>query len=443
MNRTPARAIRLRLRPPVVRVLLRAIGHALLAALLWAGAGTAGAVAPEPASALAEHEDLYLEAMRAIAEGRHQDASEALSRMVVLEPQHAGAWLDLAIIQCELGRAAEAARLFDAILTRFAPPPEIRDVIVTTRARGCGGKQPDRKLALLIGRGTDTNVNQGASSPTFTFGFGSTAVEAQLLPDYLPRRDQFSVVQADYSSDLTPGGTLASLQFQARVNDRLKQYDAAALVVGLERAAHAGPFGVRGIGSLGLLTLGGKLYQTQALMQARISPDWITLLPAGWSWPQSLQLTLIPGLAHIAYPTLTNYDANATELRAQLTWRLPDAEITASAGHLADFAASRRPGGDRKGWSSTLRASTRIAGELFGELGWSRQTWQSSTSYSPGLIDTVRHQDTQVVRGTLILPVRERQSLQLELRSVNNRENISIFQYRSQQLQLSWQWQNQ
>lgn len=422
------------LRPALVALML-----ALALTLL--DAGSSRAMAAEPV--LAQHEDLYLEAMRAISEGRRQDASLALSRMVVLEPQHAGAWLDLAIIQCELGHVAEAERLFDAILSRFAPPAEIREVIATSRARGCTGQPPGRKLSILIGRGADSNVNQGASSPTFSFGAGGSAVEAQLLPDYLPRRDQFSVLQADYSGELPTSGTTGSLQFQARINDRLKQYDAAALVLGLERSGFVGPLGLRAIGSLGVLTLGGRLYQTQALLQARITPDWSALLPAGWTWPENLQLTLVPGVAHIAYPALTNYDANSTELRAQLTWRLPNAEINASVGRLADFAIASRPGGDRRGISSTLRANSRIAGNLFGELGWSRQTWQSAAAYSPGLIDTLRRQDTQVVRGTLIFPIKAHQSLQLEVRSVNNRENISIFQYRSQQVQLSWQWQNQ
>lgn len=448
----------LRLRPAPVIFALRVKLHvmfnviskrtsqrALMLMLMLLGAASTHATAAEVV--LAQHEDLYLEAMRAISEGRRQDASIALSRMVVLEPQHAGAWLDLAIIQCELGHAAEAERLFEAILTRFAPPAEIREVIATSRTRGCSGQRPSRKLSILVGRGADSNVNQGASSPTFTFGAGSSAVEAQLLPDYLPRRDQFSVLQADYSGELATGGvasgTSGSLQFQARINDRLKQYDAAALVLGLEQAANVGPFGLRGIGSLGVLVLGGKLYQTQALLQARITPDWSVLFPGGWTWPENLQLTLVPGVTHIAYPALTNYDANSTELRAQVTWRLPSAEINASVGHLMDFATAARPGGDRRGLSTTVRASSRIAGNLFGELGWSRQTWQSTAAYSPGLIDTLRHQDTQILRGTLIFPIKKHQSLQLEVRGVNNRENISIFQYRSQQVQLSWQWQNQ
>lgn len=404
------------------------LAFATCAALAAEPGGVATPVPPAP------QQDLYLDAMRSLSEGRQNDASDALSKMVTLEPMHAGAWLDLAIIQCELGHAQEAERLFEAIVTRFAPPPEILEVIASNRLRGCAGWRPTSKLSVLLGRGADSNVNQGASSPTFTFGLGPNIVEAQLLPEYLPRRDQFSVLQADYSRDLNANGTVGSVQVQARINDRLKQYDAAAVVAGIERPFRAGSWGVRGLGSFGLLTLGGKLYQAQALLQARIMPA----LPL----PENMQLTFTPGIAHVHYPTLTNYDANTLELRSQAVWKLPQVDINASVAYLTDFAVAARPGGDRRGWASSIRASKRLGGNLFGELGWTRQTWQSQSSYSPGLIETVRQQDMNVVRGTLVYPIQARQTLQLELRSVRNTENISIFQYNSRQLQLSWQWQN-
>lgn len=401
----------------------------LACALLYGLAGTAFADALEPP------EGLYLNAMRAIADGRQDDASAVLSRMVTLEPQHAGAWLDLAIIQCELGHAQEAERLFDAIVTRFAPPAGILEVVASTRARGCAGWHAGSRLSVLAGRGADSNVNQGASSPSFSFGYGENATERQLLPEFLPRRDQFTVLQADYSRDLTPNGTSGSIQLQARINDRLKQYDAAAVIVGVEHPWRWRDWSVRGVGSFGLLSLGGKLYQAQTVLQARVTPA----IP---SWPENLQLSLIPAIAHVKYPTLTNYDGNTVELRTQLAWRLPQVEFNASAGYLGDFAASARPGGDRTGWSSGLRGTTRIAGGALVELGWSRQIWRSRSAYSPGLIDTIRHQDLQILRGTLIFPIQQGNTLQLELRNVHNAENISIFKYNSRQLQLSWQWQN-
>lgn len=394
----------------------------------------AATTSANPNGETASQEALYLEAMRSIADGRQSDASDVLSRMITLEPLHAGAWLDLAIIQCELGHAKEAERLFDAIVTRFAPPPAILEVITVSRKRGCTGWQPASKLSLLLGHGFDSNVNQGASSPTFIFGSGLNQIEAQLLPDYLPRHDQFTVFQSDYSRDLSTNGTVGTLQFQARVNDRASRFDATAAVATVEHPWRVASWGVRGIGTLALLTLDGRLYQTQTALQARITPK----LPV----TDSLQLSIVPGVTHVDYPTLTGYNANTAELRGVLSYRLPQTEFSGNAGYLADYAVANRPGGDRKGWASGVRINHRFDNGMFGDLGWSRQTWHSETAYSPGLIDTIRNQDMRIIRATLIYPLRTHQNLQLEVRTVRNQENISIFQYNSRQVQLSWQWQN-
>jgi hypothetical protein len=113
---------------------------------------------------------------------------------------------------------------------------------------------------------------------------------------------------------------------------------------------------------------------------------------------------------------------------------------SASLGYLDDHANSARPGGSRRGWQANLLARRALGWGSTGELAYMRQTWKSDSAYLPGLIDQVRDQQTQVLRGTLVYPVTKNQSLQLELRGVRNRENISIFAYNNRQVQLSWQW---
>jgi len=70
------------------------------------------------------------------------------------------------------------------------------------------------------------------------------------------------------------------------------------------------------------------------------------------------------------------------------------------------------------------------------------QNWDSQSPYSPGLIDQVRKQDTQIYRAGLVIPLRANTALQIEWRRVHNNENISLFEYRGQLLQLSLKWQN-
>ena len=142
-------------------------------------------------------ENLYQDALRAVSERRVKDAKAILSQLIEIEPQHAGAWLDLAIIQCELGNANEAETLFDTIVKKFSPAPAILEVIAKHREQGCQlnrNEQINSHLSVLLDRGFDSNVNQGASNPNFSLGSGATQITLPLLPEYLPKKDQFLLV---------------------------------------------------------------------------------------------------------------------------------------------------------------------------------------------------------------------------------------------------------
>jgi hypothetical protein len=377
---------------------------------------------------------LYIDAMRSLNEGRQSDASDSLMRMIEKEPQHAGAWLDLAIIQCELGHAEEAERLFKTIETRFSPPPVIVEVIARQRAQGCKEWRPRVNMSVSVARGLDTNVNQGASNPNFTIGTGTSQVQLELLPEYLPRMDRYTALSGDYLRDLDSNGTVGFVQGRLQQNDSLSAYNTSSLAVGLERPWRVGNWGIRGTGVLAAFGLGGSLYQRQAQAQARVTPPL--------HLPSSLQLSVLGGINHVEYATLENYNSNTWELRTLLNYRTDDVQAQASAGYLVDRAISSRPGGDREGWVANLGMRTRLPYGMAGELGWTRQIWHAQSIYSPGLIDEKRNQDTQVLRGVLSYPIAAHQSLNIEVRAVRNAENISLFQYNSRQIQFHWQWQN-
>ena len=376
-------------------------------------------------------QDLYQEALQSIAEGRKNDASEALTRQVAKEPQNAGAWLELALLQCGLGHADEAERLFAAIEQRFNPPQGILDVINEARDQGCQRWQAIHSSTLVVGRGIDQNVNQGALDPHYVVQ--STGKEVELSADFKPKHDQYTVLSGEYLREVTPNGSMGFIQFQGRHNDSLTQYNSASLFTGIETPYRFGRWTLRTTGMLGLVSLGGRFYQRQAQLQARIGPP----LPL----PNSTQFTLMGGITHTQYLTLTNFDANTYELRGQFTYRRDGLFASAAAGYLVDHAREARPGGSRQGWFSNLLARKTLERGWIGEAAYTRQTWTSNASYLPGFVDQVRDQVTHVLRGTLTYPLNKNQSLQLEARMVRNRENISIFEYDNRQLQLSWQWQ--
>jgi len=397
-------------------------------------AGDVDAVAGPAAAPIASAEELlYQEALQSLSEGRKSDASAQMSRLIGMVPEHAGAWLDLALIQCSLGHTDEAERLFANVETRFNPAREILELIAEARDTGCVAWAPTSSGAVSLTRGVDDNVNQGASNSSFIVQGPDGAVELPLLDDFLPKRDQYTQVGADYVRDVTANGSLGFLQFQGRRYDRLSDYDTASLYAGIESPWRFGRWLVRTTGSLGLSTMGSNLYQRQAQAQLRVTPP----LPL----PPRTQLHLIGAATHTDYATLKAFNSDLYEGRVLVSHHTGSFSATATAGLLSDRARADRPGGNRHGSYVSLNLRQPLGWNTIGELAYTHQTWDSASAYSPELlIDQVRAQRTQVLRASLTYQIGKQHSVVLEARGVRNRENISIFQYNNRQLQLSWQW---
>ena len=382
---------------------------------------------------MARTPDLYQDALQSIAEGRKSDASKTLMRVIEDEPDNAGAYLEVALIQCGLGRSREAERLFAIIETRFSPTRAILDVISNARDTGCDRWQAVSAWTVTAGRGIDQNVNQGATNPNYIVRNNGNQTELPLLSDFLPKHDQYASLGAEYMREISANGSVGFVQYQGRRNDSLSQYDSSSLYAGMESPYRFGRWTMRASGMLGQLWLGGRSYQRQLQMQARIGPP----LPL----PGSVQFTMMGGATRTEYLSLDNFNATTYELRGQLSYRRADWYSSFSLGALDDVSSDRRPGGSRKGMSINMLLRYPIGAKVGAELAYSHQGWDSALPYLPGLISEVREQRTDVLRGTLTYPLGKNQKLQLEGRVVHNRENISIFQYDNKLLQLSWQWQ--
>lgn len=377
--------------------------------------------------------DLYREAMLAITEGRLADAQKALTSLSQEGPHHAGAWLDLAMLYCAVGNAPAAEALFIEIERRYDPPQPILDVIASQRILGCLGWQPKKSALLRLGRGFESNVNQGARSPNLSIGSGSSQIDLVLLPEFLPLSDQFTNLSADVTRELAPGGTTGVVQFQSKNYDKLSKYNTSSLFVGLERPWRWAEWGLRAAGATGFMTLGNQVYLKQTQLQLAVVPP----LPLPGNW----QVGVSESLSLISYPTLTSFDARWWETRGTLTYRGVESTWQASASALRDNETGQRPGGDRSGVFASLQGRLDLGHNVRGELGWQLQRWQGERAYFPGLIDDKRVQKTQVLRAAAVFALNEQQAVVVEYRHTQNDENISIFNYRDQVLQLIWQWQ--
>lgn len=377
-----------------------------------------------------EVEVLYDNALQSIAEGRKNDASETLMQVIEKESLHAGAYLEVALIQCSLGRAAEAERLFAIVETRFNPPLAILELIAEARETGCDKWNAMSSTSVSVARGYDANVNQGASKPSYIVERDGGAIELPLLPEFLPRHDQFTALTAEHTREITPNGSIGFVQFIGRRNDSFEQYDSASLYAGIDTPYRFGRWAVRASAMLGLTALGGEYYQRQLQAQARVVPPL--------KLPKNVAFAATASVTRNEYMTLTNFNSNTFELRGQFTYRKDELYASLSHAVLDDKAGIARPGGSRHGFSSNLLLRRNLWGPLSGELSYTHQVWNGSQIYAPGLIDQVRNQATRVLRGTLSYPIDKAQWLQLEWRVIRNREDISIFQYNNRILQLSW-----
>lgn len=399
----------------------------VLTLALSASAACLAAPDPEPAQ-----DTLYEQAVQALTDGRADEASQILNRFLEREPQHAGAWLDLAISQCELGHAAEAERLFAAIEARFAPPPGIREIIRIQREHGCRPPAAQGRLALTLGYGYDDNINQGASNSSFILGSGTNAKVRELTSDYLPEADRYSSGALEYTYAPRNSGWLGFAQLLNRKHERIHAQDTASALLGAERGWRAGDWRGMLTTAFSLLQLNGKLYQRQVQLQARATPP--VSLPAPLEW------SLLGGLSHVNFPTRTHYDGTTTELGSHLAYQRGAQRGQVALGWLHDQGENNRLGGNRNGWYSNLSWTWQMAASWRTEAGWTRQDWNSDEVYAPNLIDIRRRQSTRQLRLATEWVLQPNQSLRLELRQVKNQENISIFQYDSRAIQLSWRW---
>ena len=376
--------------------------------------------------------NLYQVAMELMAEGRYDEMRVVLEELVSTEPEHAGAWLDIAMLYCSMGNAEKAEALFDSIEARFLPPPGIRDVIAQRRAQGCKVEKKTFFSRMQLGYGFDSNVNQGARNPNFSVGGGDTQINLVLAPEFSPRSDHFTALSGEFAKELTSSGTLGFVQLNARKYETLSQFDMNRLLLGVEHPWKISNWELRSTAALGVVTLDGATYQRQSQLQLYVAPP----LPLPTSW----KLGVAGGWTHLNYPSLTNFDSDWWELRAMLTHRSALAFVQASLGYALDHGSEQRPGNDRSGPIASLTGRFKLSEKVLGELSWNFQNWRGAKPYSPGFIDQVREQSTHVLRAAVIVPVAAEHALHLEYRNVKNNENISLFEYQGSIFQASWQW---
>ena len=392
------------------------------------------------AAALGQHydpptqPDLYARALQAIAGGQLEAAESDLERLVLQEPGHAGAWLDLALVKCAQGQAEPTEALLAMVESRFSPPPTVLNVIQSTRARGCPRAAPAQSpWSLKWARGVESNVNQGTPNLSLDVASAMGPMTLSLTDDYLPKADQWTALSAAWSDGLWGGQGLAFASVQLRKFDTLQSFDQSAATLGLECPWDWAGWSWRGAVTSAWSTLGDRPYQRldrlqlQALRPLDGAARWGGGLGVGWT--------------ALRYLNVAGFDADVLEARAIVRYDRGPHQAHASLAVAYDRGDAQRPGRDRKGSSAGLSLRGPVGGDVFADITLNLQAWDGSATYFPGLIDVRRHQETLTSRVALTVPLASRHNLRLELSSLRNQDNVSIFTFNSRQFNVSWEWQ--
>ena len=205
---------------------------------------------------LAAAEDAYIGTIEfdyalgraALAAGRPDKATLALSRVLALDPAHAGASIDIGRAYLALGDFARARKTFQDLLA-MEPPSQIReqlqgflDLIDASAAAAPPSRGLSRQgyLGLLIGR--SSNVNQAPSqSVIFVPGVGSNF---ELPGQNVQKPDSFAGIAGGIDVSKPLGDTYSVIlggEFLARRNFHEFDFDVGGVSAYLGLAAAKGP----------------------------------------------------------------------------------------------------------------------------------------------------------------------------------------------------------
>jgi hypothetical protein len=173
-------------------------------------------------------------------------AATAFERVVLMQPENAGAWLDLAIATTETGNLTSAIGYFDYIEAQFEPPPAVRPVIARYRARIAGKSKAlsHWQMNVEASAGVDSNANSGLQNSIVPLTLGVQRFDLVLDPAFQARRDNFAQVGAAANYKQQLDGSLLEFVMGARQRSYQHEHDFSMLdlnsSVGLHRPTTIG-----------------------------------------------------------------------------------------------------------------------------------------------------------------------------------------------------------
>lgn len=328
---------------------------------------------------------LYRQARVLIQTGDAARAEEQLWRVLELDPNHVGAWLDLGFLYCDRGWKMPAEKIFTQVKTRYSPPQDVIALIDDALRFRCGDRQVTFDRRIRLSAGFDSNANLGIAHGQITLIDSLGPYSLTLAKESQPRESAW-LEQEFVISQQNPS---RQLWFVARALEftQMRGYDRLQLETGVQFQKYA-------MDHVAFAQVGSRDGQT----------DQATL-----GWQTGLKLNDQFGVEFTAagyhYPKVSITDH--LQVEARLTSRAPFSRFggTGEASFAVGAAVSQpfdaaAPGGMRQGVLARGALGWRQGPwELAGRLFW--YDWADSEVYNPVIGAVERRQ--RLIQGDLRL----------------------------------------
>ncbi len=411
---------------------------ARLALLLLAGLTLLPATAePSPVNPAATDTDtLYQEALTALRAGQHQHAIQLLKRLIARHPNHAGAYLDLALAYHRAGDRQAAEATLNQLLSRFDPPPAIR-LIIERQRQALQDSPPaaaEPALSLHQTLGYASNVNAGPRERAVEIDLGYGPLQLSLDESSRPQGDRYSETGLRARHDIPLHSLTLSLIGQADIRRyaTLSSYDTDFLHAGLLLARPPHPLGWDLALYLSHLRLDNATYLNAGI------------LGAGLHWqpaPGTRLHTQLQGIRE-DYPGDPIYDARLTRARLGIDWAQTSPwKLSANIEWEHDQALAGRAGGNRHAIGGRLGVARLLSPQDQLELAAHALIRRDQSPYSP-LLFANEHRTIQRHELTALYSHRLNRHLigSLELSVRQDRSNIELFSQDNWQAELRLTW---
>ena len=362
----------------------------------------------------------------ALYAGRPDRATIAFSRVLALDPGHAGARIDMGRAYLALGNRAQAEVVFKTLLD-LDPPPGVRAqlLVYLAEARAERARELAARGYLSVFAGTSSNVNQ-APGQGQVFVPGLLAV-LQLADQNVSKDDSFAGIGGGIEAAKPLGGRyslIAGAEFIARENAHESAFDVGAILGSMGVARSGDGHIARAQLQLVQSRLGNE---TSRRVQA-VSVDVTETAAASGAFGGLFGFAYAGGYRHPP-ADLQIFDADFLNVGAGMNLRF-DEKSTGSVAFLAggDNDRGGNPSGDRRGFGVRL-AVERVMWpgvRLQGFVGGLNSRYNG---FDPAFL--VEREDRQLYLDVL---VRYELSPKLELRLSGLRSiqdsNIPIYEYR-------------